>query len=203
MSRIFLGDNMTAPVKINLKIYQGSTFTETLRWESAVKVYKTISSVFATAPLTVTAAGHGMLVGWRGKISGVVGMTELNSLDYMIATTVATDTVTFNSINPSGFKPYVSGGILEYNSPMSLAGITARMQIRDKISSTTTLDELTTENGKIVVDDVLKTITLNLTATSTTAYTFKTAVYSVELISGTIVIPFIYGNVTLENEITR
>jgi len=194
---------MTAPVKINFRIYQGSTFNETLRYESATKVYTPITAILAAAPLTITAATHGMLVGWRGKISGVLGMTEVNSLDYIVCTAKTTDNVTFNSVNTAGFKTYVSGGVLEYNAPRSLTGITARMQIREKVTSTTTLDELTTENGKIVVDDATKTISIVIPAGETELYTFKTAVYSLELVDGTTVIPFIYGNMTLDREITK
>jgi hypothetical protein len=179
---------MTAPTKINFKVYQGSTFNETLRWESATKVYVPITAIPSTAPLTVTAAAHGMLLGWRAKISGVVGMTELNALDYLIATGTTADSITFNAVNPVGYKSYISGGVLEYNAPHSLTGITARMQIREKLSSTTFIDELTTENGKIVISDVNKTITLALSATVTTAYTFKTAVYSLELINASAVV---------------
>ena len=60
---------MTAPVKTNFKIYQGSTFTEVLRWESYTKVYKTITNITKTAPVVITAIGHGMPVGWRAKVS--------------------------------------------------------------------------------------------------------------------------------------
>jgi hypothetical protein len=194
---------MTAPVKINFKVYQGSTFNETFRYESATKVYTPITAIFSTSPLTITAASHGMLVGWRGKISGVIGMTEVNSLDYLVCTAKTTDNVTFNSVNTSGFKTYISGGVLEYNAPHSLSGVTARMQIREKLGSTTMIDELTTENGKIVVNDTDKTITIVLSATVTAAYTFKTAVYSMELIEGSVVTPFITGNLTLDSEITR
>ena len=35
------------------------------------------------------------------------------------------------------------------------------------------------------------------------AFTFKTAVYSLELVRGSVVTPFIYGNLTLEAEVTR
>jgi hypothetical protein len=199
----FLGDNMSAPTKINFKVYQGSTFNETLRWESAFKTYVPITAILSTAPLTVTASGHTMPVGWRAKITGVVGMVELNTLDYIVSTNCDTNTVTFNSVNPVGFKPYISGGVLEYYTPHDLAAITARMQIRPKVESTTILDELTTENGKIVINDTTKTISIVIPAAETELYTFKTAVYSLELIDGTTVIPFIYGNMTLDNEITR
>lgn len=195
---------MALPTKMNLKVIQGSTFSEVLRWESATKVYKPITNITNAAPMVVTAVGHGMPIGWRAKITNVGGMKEINSTStYQIVTGISADTCTFNSINAVGYTAYTSGGILEYNAPTSLSGVTARMQIREKLTSTTTLDELTTENGKIVIDDTLKTITIVLSATVTQAYTFKSAVYSMELVNGAVVTPFIYGNITLDTEITR
>ncbi len=184
-------------------MYQGSTFTEVFRWESGTKIYKVITGITKSAPMVVTAVGHGMPIGWRGKISNVIGMKEVNSDNYLIATDADTDTVTFNEINAVGYTTYISGGILEYNEPKSLAGLTARMQIRPKVNSTEILETLTTENGKIIVNDSNKTITIVIDAVTTALYTFKSAVYSVELISGSVVTPFIYGNITLESEITR
>jgi hypothetical protein len=194
---------MSVPTKINMKIIQGSTFIEVLRYESDVKVYTPITAIFNTAPMSITATAHGMVVGWRAKISNVLGMTEANNLDWIIATTVGTNSVTFNSVNAAGFKTYTSGGILEYNAPVSLSGMTARMQIREKLASTTIIEELTTENGKITIDDTGKTIVLQIPATTTATYTFKSATYSLELVSGTTIIPFIYGNITLDKEVTR
>lgn len=191
------------PQKVNFKIYQGSTFNEVLRYESATKKYVNITGATKAAPLVVTAVAHGMPAGWRAIISSVLGMVELNSLGYIVGTSITTDSVTFNDVNASGFKSYTSSGVLEYNEPVDLTGYTARMQIRAKLGSTDFLEELTTENGKIVIDNITKTITLTLSATSTAAYTFKTGVYSLELIKGTVVTPFIYGNVTVESEVTR
>lgn len=194
---------MTAPVKVNFKLYQGSTFTEVLRWESYIKVYKPITNITKTAPAVVTAVGHAMPVGWRALISGVAGMKEINSEEYVIATATTTDTITFNSINASSYTAYVSGGILEYNEPKSLSGFTARMQLRTKVSSTTTLLECTTENGMIALNDTNKMVTISIPAATTELLTFKTAVYSMELVNGSTVIPFISGNITLDTETTR
>jgi hypothetical protein len=191
------------PTKVNFKIIQGSTFSEVLRYESDIKVYTPITAVFKTAPMSLTATAHGMVAGWRAKISNVLGMTEVNNLDWIVATSVTNDSATFNSINAAGFKDYTSGGILEYNQPVTLSGLTARMQIREKLTSTSIIQELTTENGMIALDNVAKTIVLQIPATTTATYTFKAAVYSLELVSGSIIIPFIYGNVTLDKEITR
>lgn len=193
-----------APSRLNFKIYQGSTFREVLRWESDTKVYVPITNISKTAPMVVTATAHGTPEGWRVKIYGVGGMKEINdTTNYIIATGTTTDTLTFNSVNALAYTTYTTGGALEYNQPVPLAGLTARMQIRSKLASTDIIDELTTDNGRIILDTTASTITLTIPADVTAAYTFKTAVYSLELINGAEVIPFIYGNITLDLEVTR
>lgn len=195
---------MVAPIKLNLKIYQGSTFKQVLRWESSTKKYTPITAIEKSAPMVVTAPGHGAVVGWRAKLSNVGGMKEVNALDYNIITDVTTDTVTFNQVNSLGFTTYTTGGVLEYNEPVPLAGYTARMQIREKLDSATILEELTTENGGIIIDDIVNTITIYLSAESTALYTTMQAVYSLELVTSTLeVVPFAGGNVTLYKEVTR
>ena len=196
---------MTTPIKINFKVYQGSTFSETLRWETAVKNYCFITSITKSAPCTITTSSdHGLPNDWRVKITDVGGMTEINSADdYKIATVLTADSVEINAVNSSSYKAYTQGGILEYNTPHSLVGVVGRMQIREKLSSPTVIEELTTENGKIIIDDNTKTIRLLIDAVTTSLYTFNTAVYSLELITGSTVIPFIYGNISLEKEVTR
>lgn len=195
---------MTSPTKLNFKIYQGSTFREVLRWESPEITYKAITGITKAAPAVVTAVGHGLPLGWRTKITDVVGMKEINSSDnYQIVTSTTTDTVTYNALNTSSYTAYTSGGVLQFATPVDMTGYTARMQIRSKLTSTTTLDELTTENGKILIDNINKTITLLISATDTAAYTFSSAVYSLELMYGSTVTPFVYGSITLDKEITR
>lgn len=195
---------MTAPVKLNFKMYQGSTFKEVLRRETSTKVYKSITGITKAAPMVVTAVDHGIPVGWRTKITNVVGMTDVNSADeYHTVTDTTSNTITINAVNSLGYKDYISGGVLEYNQPYDLTGVTARMQLRGKITDTDYIVELTTENGGIVIDTALKTITIIVSATATAAFTFSSAVYSMELVKGTEVIPFITGNITLEKEVTR
>jgi hypothetical protein len=195
---------MAGPTKLNLKIYQGSTFRETLRWESALKVYAPISNISKTAPMVVTAANHGVPVGWRTKISGALGMKEANTGDnYLVASEVAANTATFNSVNALNYTTYTGGGVLEYNQPVDLTGYTARMQIRSKLEDLTVLTELTTENNRILIDNTLKTITLTIPANVTAALNFQSAVYSLELVNGSEVTPFIGGTVSLIKEVTR
>jgi hypothetical protein len=196
---------MAAPIKLNLKIYQGSTFKQVLRWESATKVYVPITSISKSAPVVVTAPGHQIPVGWRARITGAGGMKEINQLDYQIATETTLDTVTFNQVNSLGFTTYTSGGILEYNKPVQLNNLTARMQIREKVNSPTVIHELTTQNGGIAFNDTYKTITLTIPDSATTAFSFTSGVYLLEFAnsgSGE-VYPFAKGSVSLEREVTR
>jgi len=191
------------PVKLNFKVYQGSTFNEVLRWESSKKIYKAITAITSNAPCVVTAVGHGAPDGWRVKVTNVGGMKEINSVDdYKIATKLSADSIEFNDINSIGFSAYTSGGVIEYNQPVDLTGYTARMQIREKIDSDTVIKELTTENGGIVIDVINSKIILNISAADTELFTFNSAVYSIELVSTTVV-PFATGVLTLVREVTR
>lgn len=207
---------MSAPAKINFKLYQGATFNEVLRWESAVRVYKPITAITKSAPLVVTAVEHNIPTEWRVRFTNILGMTELNSVDtyqpsgsitldgYHQVSAVTADTITLNTINSLGFKAYISGGIAEYNLPVDMSGYTARMQVRSKITSPDIILELTTENSGIVIDNVNKTIKLNISAVDTAALNFTTAVYSLEMVSsGGQVTSFVGGNLTLVKEVTR
>lgn len=191
------------PAKVNLKIYQGSTFRETFRWESALKTYLPITAITKAAPAVISCTGTLPPVGWRAKVTGVVGMKEINSDDYRVVTTASGGTVTFNDINASNYTTYTSGGILEYNTPIDLANYTARLQIRPQLTSQTVLLELTTQNGGIVIDNTLKTISIVIQASQTQTLTFSNAVYSLELVKNLEVLTFSTGSVTLIPEITR
>lgn len=192
-----------APSKLNLKIYKGSTFSTTLRWESSTRVYVPIQNISRSAPMVITAAGHGAVAGWRTRITNAGGIKEVNALDYIVATGVTQDTLTYNSVNSLSFTQYTSGGILEYNAPVNLSNYTARMQIREKLTSAEYVLELTTGNLGILLDNTTKTINLNIPAETTESLQIKTGVYSLELVNGDVVIPFVYGNVTVVEEVTR
>lgn len=196
---------MASPAKINFKVYQGSTFGEVLRWESSNKIYTPITNITKAAPVVITAAAVGAPVGWRIKVTNVLGMTDINSDDvYHQISAVDADSVTINALNTVGYKTYTSGGIIEYNEPIDLESYTARMQIRLKVTDELPTDELTTENGGIILDNTLKTITLNRSAGTTAAYTFNTAIYSLEMVSaGGQVTPLVNGTLTLIKEVTR
>lgn len=196
---------MSTPAKVNFKMYQGSTFNEVLRWESGTKVYKTISGITKSAPMVVTANAHSIPVGWRAKITNVAGMKEINSTDtYQLVTGTTTNTVTFNNINSLGYTDYTSGGVLEYNQPVDLTGYTARMQLRAKLEDVDPIAEYTTTNGKIQIDTSGYGIVITVDAITTAAYTFSTALYSLEMVSPTsTVTQLAAGTITLIKEVTR
>jgi hypothetical protein len=132
-------------------------------------------------------------------------MKEINSTDiYHVATKKTVDTIEFNDTNSVAYTAYTTGGILQYNSPIDLTGFTARMQIRAKLTDTTFIDEYTTVNGKLVIDLTNSGIIINVDAITTAAYTFTSAVYSLEMVSaGGVVTPLVTGTITLIPEVTR
>lgn len=197
-----------APAKLNYKIYQGSTFRETFRWESQTKSYAQISGITKAAPCVITtSSNHTIPVNWRIRVTGVLGMKEINQAseeDYYLATAVSGNTVTINQLNSSAYTTYTSGGIVEWNNPIPLAGYTAQMQIRETVDSSISILELTTANGGISINTSEYTISITMSATQTRAFTFPTAVYSLELTDGNgIVTTFLTGNLTLVPEVTR
>jgi hypothetical protein len=196
---------MAAPIKLNLKIYQGSTFRQVLRWESSTKVYVPITNITRSAPVVITAPNHQIPVGWRARVTNAGGIKELNALDYQTVTETTQDTVTFNQVNSLAYTAYTSGGILEYNKPVQISNLIARMQIREKITSPTVVHELTTENSGIAFNDSYKTITLTIPDSTTAAFNFTSGVYLLELVNTATqeVYPFAKGSVLLEREVTR
>jgi hypothetical protein len=195
---------MTAPAKLNFKIFQGSTFRETIRWESSLKAYIPITNILKTAPMVVTAENHQLPVGWRTKIVGALGMKEIDPNEYFTVSAVQGNSITFNDVNAINYTSYIGTPILEYNKSVDLLGYTARMQIREKLDSATVLKNMTTENGGIVIDNAEKTIRLFISSTDTALFNFQNGVYSLEMVNSTgDVLQLISGSVSLVKEVTR
>lgn len=200
---------MASPAKLNYKVYQGSTFQEIFRWESETKVYLPIAAISKSAPCVITTTTTPNLpVGWRFRVVGAGGMKEINSPTdaWYLATDINTNigSIEINSVNSIGYSNYTGGGVIEFNMPVPISQYSARMQIRETVDSSTIIHTATTENGGIVIDTVLNTITVSIPAVATAEFNFTNAVYSLELYTtaGT-VIPFLIGNLTLLPEITR
>jgi len=88
-----------------------------------------------------------------------------------------------------------------------LTGCIARMQIRSSIISKDVLLELTTENGRIILNEPVGSITLNITAPDTSAITWTNGIYDLELEfsedSGAYVEKLLRGNVYVRREVTQ
>ena len=190
-------------------IEQGKTFSQVLRWEAPPIIYKAITAITQTAPARLTVTAHGIPNGWRVAVVSVKGMTQINApnsppkdKDYVQATVVDANTVELNTVNAADYKAYSSGGYLQLNTPVDLAGYTARMSVKDKVGGTELL-RLDTVAGDIVIDNVAKTITLTVSAVDTAAITWKKGVYDLELISsGGVVTALLSGTVVLAKEVT-
>lgn len=86
---------------------------------------------------------------------------------------------------------------------VNLTGYTAKMQVREKHSSTTAKLTLTTENGRITLGGALGTITLFIADESTAEVAAKEYVYDLELMSGGNVYRLIEGKFIVTPEVTR
>jgi hypothetical protein len=202
----------------DFNIKQGSTFSRVLRWESSTVVYALITAIAQSAPVRITSVAHGIPDGWRVAVQSVQGMKQLNALntppkskDYHATTVIDTNTVSFNDTNALGYSAYVSGGALVYNLPVDMASYTARLYIKNKITDTTSVLQLTTENGGISIDNALKTITLNITSTQSATLAVGSYVYGMEMViatliggvAGEIVTPLIDGVLTISAEVVK
>lgn len=197
------------PARVNLTIYQGSTFIETFRWESQTKGYVAISNISKSAPCVITTGtSHTIPEGWRFRVTDVLGMTQVNQSSdeqFYLASIVTNNTISINSLNSNNFTDYTGGGTINYNLPVSLNGFTAVFQMRESIASTTVIKQLTSAaNQGIIINNATKTINVTMSATDTAAFNFSNAVYGLELTSSAgEVFTLLTGTVSLVKEIVR
>lgn len=86
---------------------------------------------------------------------------------------------------------------------INLTGYSARLQIREKVTSSSALVSLTSSSG-ITLGGAAGTITPLISSTDTAALSFTTGVYDLELISGSgVVYRVLQGKVTVSPEVTR
>lgn len=202
--------------KKDLVIKQGKTCALVLRWELDTILYKAITAIQQTAPVRLTCTGHEIPDGWRGAVTNVKGMTEINAVaneitdrDYKQITVIDPNTVELNAVNAAGFKPYVSGGHLQINTPVDLTGYSARMSIKDKVGGSVLAADTANVSVSplniiaLTIDTAKKTITLLISATNTAAITWLKGVYEVEMVGPTgIVDAVLTGPVTVTKEVT-
>ena len=110
----------------------------------------------------------------------------------------------YNFLCPQGATFLKQLSYLIDSVPVDLTGYTARMQVREKISSCTEILNLTTENDGIVLGGCAGTIRINVDANTTSEIKAKTYVYDLELVSSEdFVIRLIEGQFLVTPEVTR
>lgn len=204
---------MAVPIQ-NITLVRGDTFSKVLRWEAEPFISKAITAITKAAPPVITAASHGLVTGWRVAIVGAGGMTEINALatdlrklraaDFHQVTVLTANTVELNRVNASEYTTYTNGGYLVYRTPVSLAGYTARLMIKESYddAAADAIVSLTSSSG-ITIDDTTKTITYTISAATTAALTISSGVYDLEMISGSgVVTKIVRGTVTVDDEVT-
>ena len=109
----------------------------------------------------------------------------------------------YNFICPQGttFSKQLTWAI--DGEPVDLTTFTARMQVREKYTSSTTILNLNTENGGIFLGGDEGTIQIDINATATSAIVPKDYVYDLELVSSSTVTRLIEGKFIVTPEVTR
>lgn len=195
----------------DLIIRRGKTLSQLVRWETEPLVYVPITAITQAGPVVITAAAHGLVNGWNVAVVSAGGMRQINSRnwplrsgDFHKATVLTADSITLNDVNSSGFNAYTSGGSLVYFTQQSLAGYTARMQIRATAEAVDPALVSLVSPTDIAIDDTAQTITITIAAAVTAAYAFGSGVYDLELVSPAgVVTQLLSGDVTVIDEVTR
>lgn len=184
---------MALPLKENITILQGATFTRILRWDDGTPVYKAITNIQQVAPAEITCPSHGVPSGWPVAIVSVKGMTQINTPNpdrvtkYTPAEPVDADNLLLPYVDASGYKKYTTGGYIRYRKPVDLTGFTGRMMIKKNKQdpAENALVSLTSISG-ISIDVAASTITITIDASITETLDVQNAVYDLELVSPTL-----------------
>ena len=180
-----------------LSIRRGETFSLLLRWATEPRIAKPITGISLTSGWPrLEVIGHGMPDGWDGAISRVIGMKQINTDENKAyrCTVIDVDHIELNGVSPvddSGreWPAYVSGGFLEYDTPVDLTGYTARMKMKTKEGGTllasADISDAPLNIINITIDNAAKTILLEIAEPKTAAIVFKTAVTDLEMVSPT------------------
>lgn len=197
--------------RVDLEICRGKTFEKALRLGSLPFTYKAIENLTSLVPVRLFVPGHGLPEGWPVVVSDVEGTIELNASnpnklkdsDFHPALVIDADNIELNQVNGANYGDYEDGGFIQFYTPVNLAIFSsAAMQIRDA-QTNVLLADLTTGNGKIVLDNVLKRIVLNIPDTETETYTWKKGIYDLELYTGVETVGTMSGNASTINEVTQ
>ncbi|HNG55298.1 MAG TPA: hypothetical protein PLR85_18075 [Nitrospira sp.] len=181
--------------RLRLTVRRGASADIALRLETSAKKFAAITGMSKTAPLRVTAAGHGIPDMWYAAVIDARGMVEMNAADsnkireseFHQVAVIDANTVDFTGLSAAGFKTYTGGGHLAYYAPMDLTGYTsARMDIKRRVGGDVEL-ALNTENGTLEIDSSTHSVWIRLNDTHLAALPAMEYVFDIELVSATAV----------------
>ena len=181
--------------KLLLSVRKGANADIALRLETSIIKFSEISAMTQSAPLRVTAAGHGIPDMWYAAVIDARGMVEMNAADsnkireseFHQVAVIDANTVDFTGLSAAGFKTYTGGGHLAYYAPMDLTGYTsARMDIKRRVGGDVEL-ALNTENGTLEIDSSTHSVWIRLNDTHLAALPAMEYVFDIELVSATAV----------------
>jgi hypothetical protein len=163
-----------------LTLVQGKRYQKTFRWPQDVKAYKQITAMPAATPVRFTVTGHQIPDGWKVKITGVKGPTQLNDRE-LYAKVVDANTIEFNALNAADLPAYVSGGYLEYYLPVDLSGYTGQAMFKESVLDALPALELSTANGRMILDTTNYKITFDVPGSVLAAMTKYSGVWDWEM----------------------
>lgn len=186
---------MSALPKINLSVRIGASANIPLRMETGTLSFAAISAMDKSAPMRVTATGHGILDGWYVAIVDAAGMVEMNAEDsneigdneFNRVAVIDANTLDFDGVSSAGFSSYTSGGYLAFYEPMDLSGYTsARMDVKRRVGGDIIL-ALSTTAGTLEIDAATSTVWIRLDASSLDDVPSREYVFDIELVSASAV----------------
>lgn len=194
---------------VELRATQGKTFYVEFQWAQPQFIYKGITAIANSAPVTITATAHDMPNGWRFAVSAVQGMTELNASadppideDWFIGTVIDADTIAINTINGALLSAYTSDGFIQYHEPVDLTGYEARIEIRESKGGRLLWGD-NSETGDLTVDNAEKKISVRIPPGPTAGFQKRTYVFEIEMYNGVDVFTLANGTFVVSAEIAE
>lgn len=184
----------------NLTIRRGETFNYTLRWMCDPVRYIPISKISDSLPIVLTCKDHGIFTGTPVTVINGKAKTQSTIVENATAIAIDTDTIQLDT-DEAGIKAFSKADYVRTYTYVNLRGMTGRCYFKKAVGSPI-LFELTTENGRIAIDETNNAITLTINALDTEQIAFDSAKYDLELVSGGTVVRLVEGNVSVEGEIT-
>lgn len=175
--------------RLRLTVRRGASADIPIRVESDTLQFAQITAMAKTAPLRVTAPGHGLPPRWRAAVVGAGGMTELNvDWDHIRASylrpvsVIDANTVDFDGVCATSFRTYTSGGVLAFYAPKSLVAYTgARMDLKDMVGGEVEVS-LSTAAGTMEIDAYNNAVWIHLGESTLSGVPARDYVFDIELV---------------------